>query len=124
MAQLHNKFTDTQVRELIEWYLAKKIGRKYVQEILGIKKTRFFALVQKVRIHPGKFSILYTRNTPTHRISEEVEGYIVKELEKKYEWQRQLLGQCRNGELLPYLGSRINLPESLSNKKRSPSGYF
>ena len=34
MAQLHNKFTDTQVRELIEWYLAKKIGRKYVQEIL------------------------------------------------------------------------------------------
>jgi hypothetical protein len=85
MAQLHNKFTDTQVRELIEWYLAKKIGRKYVQEILGIKKTRFFALVQKMRIHPDKFSILYTRNTPTRKISKEVEGYIVKELEKEKE---------------------------------------
>lgn len=85
MAQLHNKFTDTQVRELIEWYLAKKIGRKYVQEILGIKKTRFFALVQKMREYPDKFSILYTRNTPTRKISKEVEGYIVKELEKEKE---------------------------------------
>ena len=82
MTQLHNKFADTQVREFIEWYLAEKIGRKYVQKILGIKKTRFFALVQKVRKHPDKFSILYTRNTPTRKILKEVEGYIVKKARK------------------------------------------
>ena len=38
-----------------------------------------------MRIHPDKFSILYTRNTPTRKISKEVEGYIVKELEKEKE---------------------------------------
>jgi predicted acetyltransferase len=52
MVQIHKKFTDTQVRELIERYMAKKIGRKYVQEILGIKKTRFFALVKQIKEEP------------------------------------------------------------------------
>ncbi len=35
MVQLHKKFNDIQVKELIERYIAKKVGRKYVQEILG-----------------------------------------------------------------------------------------
>ena len=45
MAQLHKKFTDSQVKELIERYLKNEIEKKYIQEILGIGKTRFFALV-------------------------------------------------------------------------------
>lgn len=126
MAQLHNKFTDTQVRELIEWYLAKKIGRKYVQEILGIKKTRFFALVQKMREHPDKFSILYTRNTPTRKISEEVEGYIVKELEKEKE-----LIENKNIPIKHYnysyikdilkrdYGKKVSLPTIIDRAKRN-----
>ena len=44
MKQLHKKFTDDQIKELITRYLKKKIARKYVQEILGIKKTRFSRL--------------------------------------------------------------------------------
>jgi len=83
MVQMHKKFTDKQVKELIERYLAKKLGRKYVQEILGIKKTRFFALVKQVKEDPEKFSILYARKTPTRRISPATERNIVKELKKE-----------------------------------------
>ena len=45
MAQLHKKFIDSQLEELIERYLENEIEKKYIQEILGIGKTRFFALV-------------------------------------------------------------------------------
>ena len=44
MAQLHKKFTDSQVKELIERYLKREIERKYIQQILGIKNRRFFTL--------------------------------------------------------------------------------
>ena len=67
MVQIHKKFNDIQVKELIERYIANKIGRKYVQEILGIKKTRFFALVKQVKENPKTFSFLYTRKTPTRK---------------------------------------------------------
>jgi len=33
MVQIHKKFTDSQVKDLIERYLDKKIEIKYVQEI-------------------------------------------------------------------------------------------
>ena len=39
MAQLHKKFTDDQVIELLKKYLRKEVGRRYIQEILGINKT-------------------------------------------------------------------------------------
>ena len=85
MVQIHKKFNDIQVKELIERYIAKKVGRKYVQEILGIKKTRFFALVKQVKEDPKNFSILYARKTPTRKISPATERNIVKELKKERE---------------------------------------
>jgi len=85
MVQMHKKFTDIQVKELIERYIANKVGRKYVQEILGIKKTRFFALVKQVKENPEKFSILYTRKTPTRKLSPDTEKNIVRELKKEKE---------------------------------------
>jgi len=39
MEQLHKKFTNSKVRALITRYLKKEIRRKYIQEILGIKKN-------------------------------------------------------------------------------------
>jgi hypothetical protein len=58
MVQLHKKFNNDQAKELIERYIANKIGRKYVQEILEIKKTRFFALVKQVKVKTqGRFSV-------------------------------------------------------------------
>jgi len=80
MKQLHKKFTDYQIKELITRYLEKKIARKYIQEILGIKKTRFFALVKRLKADPENFSILYSRRVPTRKISKDIERNIVKEL--------------------------------------------
>lgn len=85
MAQLHKKFTDNQVIELIEKYLRKEVGRRYLQKILGINKTRFFALVKAYRDNPFGFSIRYVRKFKTRAIPEAVETNILKELsiEKK-----------------------------------------
>jgi len=80
LAQLHRKFTDEQVKELIEKYLRKEVGRNYLQEILGINKTRFFALVKLYRDNPVAFSIQYERNGRTRAIPEGVEKNILKEL--------------------------------------------
>jgi hypothetical protein len=80
VAQLHRKFTDEQVKELIEKYLRKEVGRNYLQEILGINKTRFFALVKLYRDNPLAFSIQYERNGRTRAIPEGVEKNILKEL--------------------------------------------
>ncbi len=82
--QVHKKFTDSQVKELIERYLKKEIERKYIQQILGIGKTRFFALVKDYRVDPEGFSLHYTKKT-RNRIPEGAEINIIKELkiEKK-----------------------------------------
>lgn len=44
MKQLHKKFTDFQIKNLIIQYLKKNVERKNSQKVLGIKKTRFFTL--------------------------------------------------------------------------------
>lgn len=85
MAQLHKKFTDDQVIELLGKYLRKEVGRRYIQEILGINKTRFFALIKAHRDNPSQFSIQYVRKVKTREIPKEIENNILKELsiEKK-----------------------------------------
>ena len=70
MTQLHKKFTDDQVKKLIERYLEKEIESHYVQEILSIGKTRFFALVKSYRENPDNFSVKYTRRTKINGIAE------------------------------------------------------
>jgi len=126
MVQMHKKFTDIQVKELIERYIANKIGRKYVQEILGIKKTRFFALVKQVKENPEKFSILYTRKTPTRKISPDTEKNIIRELKKEkelienkntpikyynYRYLQDLLAQD--------YGQKVSLPTIIDRAKRN-----
>ena len=81
MVQIHKEFTDSQVKELIERYLKNEIERKYIQEVLGIGKTRFFALIKEYRKNPNEFSIKYTRKTKTIKISQSIEHNIIKELQ-------------------------------------------
>jgi hypothetical protein len=80
MEQLHKRFTDSQVKELIERYLKKEIESSYIQEIFGIGKTRFFALVKEYRKDPNNFSIQYERTAKTRGISPDIEKNIIKEL--------------------------------------------
>jgi len=81
MEQLHKRFTDNQVKELIERYLREEIERHYIQEVLGIGKTRFFALIHAYRHNPDEFSVQYQRKSKTRTIPQAVEANIFKELQ-------------------------------------------
>jgi len=79
MSQLHRRFTSDQVKALLERYLKKEVERSYIQEVLSIKRRRFFTLLNQYKEDPQHFSIQYQRTTPA-RISLEVEHNILKEL--------------------------------------------
>jgi len=81
MVQLHKRFTDSQVKELIERYLRGEIERGYIQEVLGIGKTRFFTLISAYRHSPHEFSLQYRRKVTTRTILQAVEDNILKELQ-------------------------------------------
>jgi hypothetical protein len=81
MDQLHKRFSDTQIKDLIERYVNKELERVYIQKILGIGKTRFFALVKKYRANPQSFSVQYPQKHPVRRIPKQIEHTIIKELQ-------------------------------------------
>jgi len=83
--QLHKKFSDGQIKELIGRYLENKIKRTDIQRVLGIGKTRFFTLVKEYKKDPLTFSVDYFRKNATHKIPLEIEDSIMTELaaEKK-----------------------------------------
>ena len=79
MTQLHKRFSDEQIRVLLQSYCQGKMSRAQVQEMLGVGKTRFFALMKSYRQDPNSFSIAYERSTSA-RLSAEVEAEIEKAL--------------------------------------------
>lgn len=80
MSQLHKRFTDAQVKELLARYLKKEIKRSYIQEILGIQRRRFCELIQRYQLDPITFSIQYRRTTPARSIDPAIEQNILQEL--------------------------------------------
>ena len=79
MSQLHKKFSDEQVRHLFQRYLSQELERKYLQQILGISKARFFDLLKLYRSDPAAFSLQYQRRTPS-RLSAAAEQAIIEQL--------------------------------------------
>ena len=77
--QIHKKFTNDQVKDLIERYVKGVIKRQYVQAILNIRKSRFFCLLKTYRQDPVNFTIAYQRVKPTRNINPEVNKNILKE---------------------------------------------
>ena len=78
--QIHKKFTTEQVKELLQKYITKEIERKYLQEILGIRKSRFFKLLQDFKNNPKNFSVEYTRSSEAKRINPTIIKNLIKEL--------------------------------------------
>ena len=85
MSQVHKRFTSDQVKELLDRYLGDEVERTYLQEILGIKKRRFFALLKQYKEDAHRFTIQYQRKVPSRSLSPKIEKNILKELtiEKK-----------------------------------------
>lgn len=80
MGQLHKRFTDEQVRDMLQRYLKHDIEGPYIRTVLGLGKTQFFKLLTRYRANPATFSIRYTRHTPTRRLDPRIEQNIVNEL--------------------------------------------
>jgi hypothetical protein len=79
MVQVHRRFTDEQVKVLFQGYCRGQFRRTDVQDLLGIGKSRFFALLKVYRQDPQEFSVAYQRDTPP-RLSAEVEAAIEEAL--------------------------------------------
>jgi len=79
-SQIHTKFTTDQVKELLQKYVKGEVERKYLQEILGIKKAMFFRVLKAYRENPETFSVDYKRSSPTRSIAPEIKETIAKEL--------------------------------------------
>jgi hypothetical protein len=84
MTQLHKRFTNGQVRVLLNGYCQGLLARAEIQEMLGIGKTRFFALLKEYQQDPEAFSVAYERHTPG-RLSADVESEIEQELLREKE---------------------------------------
>ncbi|HPB39204.1 MAG TPA: hypothetical protein PK125_13725, partial [Syntrophorhabdus sp.] len=80
MTQVHIRFSDHQVKEFIERYIHHEIDQIYIQQMLGMGKSRFFILLQRCREDPEGFSIAYTRHKKTRGIPPLIEGHILEEL--------------------------------------------
>lgn len=80
MAQLHKRFTDTQVRQLFERYEKGEIKRKHIETMLKIGKSRFFELLSVYRAKKDKFSVAYKRKKATRGIDPAIEKNIYNEL--------------------------------------------
>jgi len=78
--QLHKNFVDEQEKLLLKSYMDKKIKINYILSILGIKRRRFFKLLNRYKKDPDNFSIQYNRKTINRKIDQAIETNIIKEL--------------------------------------------
>jgi hypothetical protein len=81
--QLHKNFTDKQVKLLLKSYADKEIKINYILSTLGIKRRRFFELLNKYKKDPNNFSIQYNRKTINRKIDKTIETNIIKELNRE-----------------------------------------
>ena len=66
--QLHKNFVDKQVKLLLKSYADKEIKINYILSIIGIKRSRFFELLDGYKKDPNNFSIQYNRRTINRKI--------------------------------------------------------
>ena len=81
--QLHKNFVDEQVKLLLKSYVDKEIKINYILQILGIKRSRFFELLNRYKKNPDNFSIQYNRKTINRKIDKAIEINIIKELNRE-----------------------------------------
>lgn len=63
MKQLHKQFSDEEVKQYLKWYEDKVMTKSEVLALLGIKDSRFYALLAKYR---NRISLFYGGNAPPH----------------------------------------------------------
>lgn len=111
--QIHKRFTDDQIKLLLDLYIKKAINLKQVLQQLKCTKGRFYQILRKHRKDPKNFTIAYARNKPNYRLLKKVDRVIREELQK----DRELIGDkevpisCYN-----YAAVRDNVVKRINRK--------
>ncbi len=84
MTQLHKRFSAEQVKVLLKGYQQGSLTRIEIQEMLGVGKTRFFAILKQYQHSPEKYDLKYIRPTG-RRLSAETEQAVKAELKREKE---------------------------------------
>ncbi len=61
-SQIHRRFTDDQVKLLLELYSKKAISLDQVLQQLECTRSRFYQILKAYRHDPDKFTVAYGRN--------------------------------------------------------------
>lgn len=77
MEQLHKRFNNEQIKDLIQRYLNKELKHEHIQQVLKIKRRKFFKLFKEYRANPQGFSVQYIRTQKTRSISPVIEKNIL-----------------------------------------------
>jgi hypothetical protein len=80
--QLHTRFTDDQVKLILEFYGKGIITLSQALQQLVCSRPRFYQLLKQYRQKPDEFTIAYGRHKPQHRLSEKFDRVIREELER------------------------------------------
>jgi hypothetical protein len=78
--QLHKRFSTEMVQSYLERYLDKTLELSYLLDILGIKRRRFFQLLNRHQTDPKHFSLVFPREKPPRTLAPEIEINIFNEL--------------------------------------------
>ena len=80
--QIHKRFTTEQIQALLKGYCQGILDRSSIEELLGVSKTRFFALLRQYHHYPDKFSVAYQRTTSARlpaSVEKEIETGLILE---------------------------------------------
>lgn len=80
---LSKQFTEQEVIDILERYLALEIGVQEAQDLLKIKRRRFFDLLKNYRQAPDNFTLKSPRAKPPRVLSDVTIDKIEQELQKE-----------------------------------------
>lgn len=78
--QLHKRFDDAGVVDILERYLSGEIEARAALALLDISRSRFFDLLKAYRTEAHNFTVRYQRNETNNRIDDKTEKKILREL--------------------------------------------
>jgi hypothetical protein len=81
MPQIHNNFTDEEVKQLLLWYEAGVMNRAEVMDRLGVRESRFFELLRLFRKSPSRFTVSYGRKCANRQLPPSIMTRVRRELE-------------------------------------------
>lgn len=80
-SHIHKQFSDDEIKQYLKWYEDKVLSKAEVLTALGVKDSRFYALLARFREKPKDFSVAYRRTRAPHSLPPAVVRQIRRELE-------------------------------------------